>query len=343
VRRLLACAFLAAFAVPTVAGAPAATSASSGTWQGTATGVQNRTRHHDDQTSPNVVWDDSQHYQVRLQFTFTIDSGGTITGKGTGSYDAATWHIAGVNEHAAQDNPPKDPHFSCDPPITGKPFKVVVGGSATANRVTLSLAIPEAAEVGDDYDCGADFTGFASTSHYMTQSLTDVGGNSISFDRSSPHVPTLTRDVPINTGKSVGHAVSTWTIHLTAPRAGGSGGSGGSSAPTKSGNPPKRSACSVTGTAHADVLNGTSGDDVICGFGGNDVIRGRGGNDVIYAGSGNDRVSPGSGRDVVSAGPGRDRITAHDGTRDRIDGGSGRDSATVDRGRDDVTHVERVS
>ncbi|HEY7149956.1 MAG TPA: hypothetical protein VH420_10980 [Gaiellaceae bacterium] len=336
----------AAVCAATVLGAPSSIAAPSAnpTWHGTANGTQVRQRHHDEQTSPNVVWDDEQHYAVHLQFSFSIKDG-DITGTGTGSYSDARWHIAGVNEHAAQDNPPKDPHFSCDPPIHAKPFDFVVRGHATSKDVTLSLAIPKAAEEGDDYDCGADFTGFASTSHYMAQSLDGVGGGALSFSRSSPHIPTLTKDVRIDTGKTTGHALSTWTIKVTVPTGSGSGSGsgGGGGATTPSGNPPKRSDCTLTGTARAEVLNGTAGPDVICGFGGNDVIRGRGGNDVIYSGSGKDRITPGAGRDTVSAGPGADHVVARDGKRDRIDGGPGSDTAFVDRGKDRVTHVEHYA
>jgi Ca2+-binding RTX toxin-like protein len=319
-------------------------SSAGATWHGTATGVQDRARHHDEQTDPNVVWDDSQHYRVVFSFSFSIGSGGSISGTGTGHYTASQWHIAGINEHAANDNPPKDPHFDCMPPIRGNTFKVQVSGSATSSKVTLRLAIPAASEVGDDYDCGADFTGFASTTHYMAQSLQDAGGGSLSFSRSHPSVPTLTHDLTIDTGKTTGNAHTTWTIRVVPPAGGNNGGGGGGGgSTTPSGNPPNRSLCTITGTARSEVLAGTQGHDVICAYGGNDVIRGRGGADSIYAGSGKDTITPGSGADVVSAGPGADRISARDGKRDRVDGGSGSDRATIDRGRDRVTHIERTS
>ena len=73
--------------------------------------------------------------------------------------------------------------------------------------------------------------------------------------------------------------------------------------------------CTITGTAHADVLIGTSGNDVICGLGGDDVIDG---------------------------GPGNDVLRAWDGQRDVVDGGPGRDRAWVDKTLDRVTSVERL-
>jgi Ca2+-binding RTX toxin-like protein len=332
-----------ALAVASLLATPAAASAAE-TWRGTATGVQDRVRHHDEQTSPNVVWDDQQHYGVELSFSFTIDDTGVISGTGDGRYTAARWHIAGINEDAVNDDPPKDPHFDCSPPITGEPFDVLLTGHADADTVTLGFLLLDASETSGDYDCGADFTGFASTSTYMAESLSDVGGDELSFARARPTLPPLITDVPIDTGDTTGNAHSAWTIRLTAPDAGGGGSAGGGgAAPTPSGNPPDRSLCTVTGTRRADVLDGTPGPDVICAFAGNDVIRGRGGDDVVYAGSGKDRIAPGGGKDTVSAGPGDDRISARDGRRDRIDGGRGRDRATVDRKLDKVTRVERRS
>lgn len=311
------------------------------TWNGTARGTQIRVRHHDEQTSPNLVWDDQQSYAVELSFSFEIDDSGEIAGTGTGRYTTAQWHMAGVNEDAAQDDPPQDPHFDCNPPIAGDAFDVLLLGSATDDAVTLRMAIPDAAETSDELDCGADFTAFASTSHYMADSLLDAGADAITFSRAQPRIPTLLDDVSLDAGATTGNAHSTWTISIRPP-SGGSGAAGGGT-PRPSGNPPNRSACTIAGTSKNDVLTGTSGPDVICAFGGNDVIHARGGDDVIYAGAGKDRITPGGGKDTVSAGPGRDRIIARDGKRDRIDGGSGRDRATIDRKLDRVTRVERRS
>jgi Ca2+-binding RTX toxin-like protein len=329
-----------ALAVAVLLASPAAASGAD-VWRGSATGVQDRARHHDEQTSPNLVWDDQQHYAVELSFSFTIDEDGVISGEGAGRYTAARWHIAGVNEEAATANPPQDPHFDCSPPIGADPFGVLLAGNATADTVTLQLFVLDAIETSEEYDCGADFVLFPSASQYVAESLSDVGGDELSFARARPTLPALTTDETIDTGDTTGNAHSAWSIRLTPPAVGGSGGGGASGAPTPSGNPPDRSLCTVTGTRRAEVLDGTPGPDVICAFGGDDVIRGRGGDDVIYAGSGRDRITPGGGRDTVSAGAGADRISARDGKRDRIDGGRGRDRATIDRRLDKVRSVER--
>jgi hypothetical protein len=128
-------------------------------------------------------------------------------------------------------------------------------------------------------------------------------------------------------------------------------------------------ACTITGTAGADVLRGTARNDVICALGGNDVVYGRGGNDKVhgdrgndhvFGGSGDDRLSGWHGNDRLEGGAGRDRllgargrdtfvggrgadtILARDGRRDTIYGGSGFDIARVDARLDRRTAVERI-
>lgn len=71
---------------------------------------------------------------------------------------------------------------------------------------------------------------------------------------------------------------------------------------------PRPTACTITGTAAADVLLGTAADDVICALGGDDVIRAREGRDIVRAGLGNDATYAGPGNDVVSASGGQDVV-----------------------------------
>ena len=72
-------------------------------------------------------------------------------------------------------------------------------------------------------------------------------------------------------------------------------------------------ACTVIGTAEADVLTGTPGNDVLCGLGGDDVLEGGGGDDVLDGGPGLDDLGGGEGDDDLDGGP--------DG--DVLDGGVG--------------------
>jgi len=74
-------------------------------------------------------------------------------------------------------------------------------------------------------------------------------------------------------------------------------------------------ACTITGTAGADVLTGTAGVDVICGLGGDDTISGRGGRDRLLGGAGEDTLTGGGANDVLTGGRGADLL----------DGGRGRD------------------
>lgn len=88
--------------------------------------------------------------------------------------------------------------------------------------------------------------------------------------------------------------------------------------------PTRATACTITGTAGADVLRGTAGVDRICALGGDDTVFGLGGNDVIEAGSGNDAVYAGAGADRVTGAAGRDTLVGGTGN-DRVNGGSGND------------------
>lgn len=65
-------------------------------------------------------------------------------------------------------------------------------------------------------------------------------------------------------------------------------------------------ACTLAGSAGADVLKGTRHDDVICGRGGNDAIRGLGGDDLLIGGPGSDKLIGGRGNDTLVGGAGKD-------------------------------------
>lgn len=342
IRRLFLAGVVAVLAATTAtsagSAAPRATAAS-GLWHGTAEGIQVRSGHKDFHTDPDTTADSSENYEVQLKFSFEVHKDGRISGTGNGSYDQLHWHLSGVNGDKGA--------FDCDVPVSGNDFPVVVGGFVSGSTAHLSLAIPDATETNQDYDCGADFTGYATTSHFMAESLDAVGGNDLTFGRSHPVIPTRTKEQDTSDSSETWQIQNTWSFKLTAPSGSGSGNGGGSGGgsgtPPSSGNPPSRSACTIIGTRHADVLRGTNGPDVICGLGGNDKIYGRGGNDKIYAGSGNDFIDPGSGKDFVAGGPGNDRIKAKDGSRDLIGGGPGHDTAKVDKHLDRVTGVEKVS
>ncbi len=76
-------------------------------------------------------------------------------------------------------------------------------------------------------------------------------------------------------------------------------------------------ACTISGTAKADVLRGTSGPDVICGRGGNDRLKGLSGDDVLVGGPGRDVLRGGAGVDTLDGGRGKDDCGRVDGSESR--------------------------
>jgi predicted outer membrane repeat protein len=74
-------------------------------------------------------------------------------------------------------------------------------------------------------------------------------------------------------------------------------------------------ACTMTGTAGADVLVGGPGVDVLCGLGGRNVLIG---------GPGADHLIGGDGPDLLVGGPGLDVLDGGDGTDLCIQGGTGK-------------------
>lgn len=225
-RLCCAAAFVSVLAVTTqtALAAPQTAVAAAGTWHGTAEGILvDDSKSHSGTAPDDLVISSVDNYQVELSFSFSVDSSGTIAGTGNGHYTDAHWHLEGHNGQHGD--------FSCDPSVTGKPFPVVVTGHASATRATLSLAIPEATETNEDYNCGAGFTGYATTSHYMAESLALVGGDHLDVSLTQPTSQTLTKTVNTSdAGKTKSH-VHIWSFSLTPPGAsgGGSGGSGGGS------------------------------------------------------------------------------------------------------------------
>lgn len=199
---------------PVAAGAAA-------TWHGTAEGVRVGERHASSGTPPDDVTSTSvDNYQVSLRFSFGVHKDGTIAGTGAGHYDDAHWNLSGHNG--------KNGAFSCDPTVTGDDFKVTVGGYANSDRATLSISM-NGQERNEAYDCGAGFTGFATTSQYMAESLDLVGGGNLHIRLSHPQLPTLTRTVDTGADPNTKHALHIWSFSLTPPNlaAQGGGGSGG--------------------------------------------------------------------------------------------------------------------
>jgi Ca2+-binding RTX toxin-like protein len=309
-----------------------------GPYTGVATGEQLRSSHADNNSASNHITSDSaETYQARFTYSFRVEKG-EIAGTGQGVYTSATWHLSGENG--------KYGGFSCDPLVTADPFPVEIDGFKLDNELFVLFTV-SASEENKDYDCGAHFTGFATKSYYLFDSMldTEVADGAAGYFRTNAAHPQLghftsQKTQETDTVKKV--VDNTWDIIITPPSS-NQDDSGGPSPSTAKRKGPGTQMCTINGTPGKDVLRGTSKDDVICGFGGNDTIFGGVGNDIIVGGPGSDRIDGGVGFDALYGDAGNDSFAAKDGSRDRIVGGAGKDRAVVDKGKDLATGVERVS
>src|SRR6478672_7126993 len=148
-----------------------------GPYTGVATGEQTRVAHHDNKASGSghITSDSDEDYQARFTYSFRVENG-EISGTGEGVYLVATWHLSGVNG--------SNGGFSCDPVVTGNPFHVTVVGFRLDNELIVSFNLADAQEENDDYDCGAHFTGYATKSQYLWDSMlqtSDANGAAENF------------------------------------------------------------------------------------------------------------------------------------------------------------------
>jgi hypothetical protein len=307
-----------------------------GPYTGVAVGEQMRVGHKDKWWRPHHERL-RRDYQARFTYSFRVENG-EVSGTGEGVYLKTTWHLSGVNG--------SNGGFSCDPVVTADPFHVEVTGYKLDNQLIVSF-IPRALEKNEDYDCGAHFTGFATTSRYLLDSIlqtADASGAAGYYvtNVAHPRLGHLTSHLVQETDTTKTVIDNTWDISITPPSTTkeDSGGPGPSTAKKKG---PGTEMCTIKGTSGNNVLRGTSKADVICGFGGNDVISGGGGDDIIIGGSGNDKIDGGSGFDLLYGDAGNDSFAAKDGTRDTVVGGGGKDRGIVDKGKDVATGVEKLS
>jgi len=310
-----------------------------GPYTGVGHGSLDRVHHQEDANDPtksndDFVLDSHDAYEVRFTYSFRIQNDGTIQGRGDGTYQSATWHLEGQNGT----NGP----FNCDPPVEGKPFDLAIDGHAKDGRVHLHFHL-NATEHNDQMDCGGNYTAFATTSHYMNESLDLVqGGDGVAISQTNPDIPRLHKVEQTGDANNRRTTVHDWNISIQPPpppvESGVNGGPGTASSPSS----PSTNICTIEGTAHADHLTGTPGDDVICGLGGNDVIRGRGGNDILYGSAGSDRISGGAGLDTLLGNQGDDTLLAKDHKHDFVSGGPGSDAAKLDKGKDTARSIEHL-
>ncbi len=182
-----------------------------GVWTGTAEGI--RVDHGQLQADELSSTSDA-YYLVDLRFSFNVDKDGVVSGSGSGDYADAHWHLFGVNG--------KEGPFDCEPPVAGTPFGVEVSGHRSGDEVVLSLAIPDATETNEDYDCGANYTGFATTSHYMAESLEVVGGQDLHVSTTAPTSKTLEKTIEEGDSENSKTHQNVWSFSISPPAGGGS-------------------------------------------------------------------------------------------------------------------------
>ena len=317
---------------------PAPAMAFIGPYTGVGRGVLERVRNVDNQSpdpANHLVVKSEDRYEARFRYSFRIDAFGVISGVGNGSYLSATWHLSGTNGDQGS--------FDCDVAMTTTEFAVRITGRAADGKMHVRFVMDGAREANEEHYCGAKFTGFASDSTRLADSLELVQPpDGLVIDQAAPAIAPITLTVPEGDASDFLVSDHSWTFTIaqppTIPDVDSDVGAFGDRAAAG-----RRAAiCTIEGTARGERLRGTAGNDVICAYGGNDRIDGKGGQDLIYGGPGNDTIKGGGGLDALHGDAGRDRFQARDRKRDRIFGGRGRDGARVDRGTDSVRSVERV-
>ena len=310
-----------------------------GPFRGVGNGSADRF-HHMENSDRSFFSDSSDRYTGRFVYSFNVDGFGNVRGRGQGVYNSATWHLSGKNYDEG--------NFDCDVPMQTSPNYVVdISGQVVDGNAELRFDLVGAEEINSDYDCGAKYTGLATTSTYFADSLQLAQRDDpISMNLERPRIGSLrfleeTGTVPTDNRVNLHE----WSISVQPPPPGEPQDGGPNAGPGVANRPPSRgsnSICTMEGTRRADRLVGTRGNDIICGYGGGDRIDGRGGNDLVYGGPGDDRIRGGRGRDVLYGNFGEDAFSTRDGKRDKAHGGFQSDSAAVDR-RDRTIAVERVS
>lgn len=207
------------FVAPSVGAAQAsglAHLAVSSTGHGTAEGIRVDLGHY---TSGDVDSTSESDYQVELTFSFSVSQSGEISGGGSGGYTDAHWHLYGQNGNNGS--------FDCYPPIDAGPFVVDVSGHAAGGHATVALSIPDATETNSDYDCGANYSGYATTTHDMADSLSVVGGDHLDISLSAPSSFTLQKTTSSGSSGNTEDDQHIWSFSFTPPSAGNTGGGGG--------------------------------------------------------------------------------------------------------------------
>jgi hypothetical protein len=204
-------AFAALFVSAELQSAPGVAAASrvaatSRVWHGTAEGVR---LDIGTSTSGTVSSTSVSLYQVALSFSFRIGPGGRIEGSGSGHYDDADWHLSGVN---GSDGP-----FACNPAVGAHPFSVGLGGHFAGTGGTLTLATPGATETNRNWNCGAHFTGYATTTHTIADALSRVLSGGLHISSRHPVSATHTKHVDLGKPGNGDDDTIVWTFSVGPP------------------------------------------------------------------------------------------------------------------------------
>jgi hypothetical protein len=168
----------------TLAALPAAPAlADIGPFTGVGTGTVDR-YHHMEDPGRGFYSDSKDIYKGRFVYSFRIDQNGSVRGRGHGVYQSATWHLEGQNEDKGM--------FNCDIPMTTSPNYVVdISGRAVDGNALLQFELIGAEERNEDHDCGAEYTGFATQSTFLANSLRDVQKDELSVNIERPRIAPL--------------------------------------------------------------------------------------------------------------------------------------------------------
>jgi hypothetical protein len=191
---------------------PATASADIGPYTGSGTGLLDRYRHVDNHAPDpdHIVTDSKDVYRGRFTYSFRIDRFGNISGKGTGTYDPATWHLEGVNGS----NGP----FACDIPMTTPPFGVAVTGHADDGAMHLRFALDGAHESNEETYCGANYYGFATDDTRLADSLELVQpADGLAVGQAEPAIAPLSKLEELGDDYDRRVNLHEWTLTIAAP------------------------------------------------------------------------------------------------------------------------------
>jgi hypothetical protein len=213
-RSLIGVAFAAAALAAPISGAshhpvPANATQATGPFTGVGIGVLDRFRMIRNSSFNSHSTD---FFSGRFTYSFSIDESGNVTGSGTGRYLVAAWRLRGVVHGTGT--------FACEVPMRTRGYSVRVTGHATADTITIRFALEGSGESNDDHPCGAGFTGFATDSERLAESLELVQEpDGVRIPRGLPSIRPLRRVERLGDASDRRVNVHDWAFSIAAPGA----------------------------------------------------------------------------------------------------------------------------